>query len=329
MPSSSDQFRVYLLFIPLFILDASIATWDYFNISIRLIPIDHQRLIDPRGRWSTFVVLNNLVNCAALVLNATWFVMFAKTILTKAKGPSRLVVYPAWVVLGVFVAVGCLIAPWIAEPIAWRRQFRDSCNGFDLRVNLNLDSLFFQHKPTMKNFTMTFSPDPGEQIVQTYVFHVDPVYSPPLPDFYPSYDSITYNFSARTYTIKSSNSTILRTGLFAFAPVLHVPDLNVSADVFPFARNDIYRPFLKIYDSTAPKDINTRKHAWSDNAHVMMRTARFSSTTDVLSLCARSQNADVVGLGELSPVVVGLVALLKSPKGLDYTAWDLATNVAK
>src|SRR5436190_8258180 len=222
MPASSNQFRLRLLFIPLFILDALIATWHYFALSATLFPADYQRLIDSGRGWSAFIALEDFVGLFALILNATWFVKFGKAVLpkaTEASGFMRFVAYLFWAVLGVSVALGCFGASFIAEAVAWQRQFKDSCNGFDLRVNLDVDSLFFQHLPTMKNFTMTFSSDPDEQIVQTYTLHVDPVYSSPLPGFYPSYGSITYDFPSNTYTVKSSNSTILRTGPFAFAPV--------------------------------------------------------------------------------------------------------------
>ena len=165
IPASSNQFRLRLLFIPLFILDALIATWHYFVTSATLLPVDHQRLVDSRG-WTALLAFESIIGFIALILNAIWFVKFGKAVLpkaTEASGFMRFVAYLFWAVLGVSVALGCFGASFIAEAVAWQRQFKDSCNGFDLRVNLDVDSLFFQHLPTMKNFTMTFSSDPDEQ----------------------------------------------------------------------------------------------------------------------------------------------------------------------
>src|SRR5438876_12433486 len=104
MPASSNQFRLYLLLIPLIILDSSIATWHYFGISATLFPTDYQRLVGSGDSW--FIALEYPIGVLAMILNATWFVKFGKAVLpkaTEASGFMRFVAYLFWAALGVSV----------------------------------------------------------------------------------------------------------------------------------------------------------------------------------------------------------------------------------
>ncbi|KAI9782818.1 MAG: hypothetical protein M1839_004569 [Geoglossum umbratile] len=305
--------------IALVIIDSLIAAWQYCIISPALYPVDHQGLNDVPIFYWILISIELFVGFFVMFLNLSFFGPFGWKFLDKTQKAAGftagVVFFVVWSAVALFVSIGCFVAPFIAYPVGWKMNFRNSCNGFEHRINLDLNSVHFQHLPTSEAFTMTLSPDPNERRSQVYRFNVDPVPSPPpyrsAPGFYPSYDSITYDFPTGTYTAKSSNSTILHAGHFAFDPVLYIPDLNISADVSAFVKGRAYRPFLKVYDSTDDVDIHYRKHSWADNSHVVMRTAAFSPC-GTLFLCARAQDADVRGLGELSPVVVGLLVLVNS-----------------
>ncbi|KAI9774091.1 MAG: hypothetical protein M1840_005184 [Geoglossum simile] len=304
-------------FLPILMLDCLVAIWQFLFIAPILYPLEHQDLVDNRVGWTALTVVGWIISPTVALINTiysaeVWIVMVPKPV--RGRGFVRLLLLNVgYIALSVFVAGACLLAPLIAVPVAWEGNFRHSCRGFDHRVSLDVNSVYFRNLLTSNVFTMTFSPNPRERHSQTYAFYVDPVSWPPAnrsdPGFFPSYDSITYNFSTRTYDIMF-NSTSLLTGSFSFSPSLSVPDLDISADVSTFIKRAEYHPFLKIYDSAGGRDVHDRRRKWEDNADVMMRTAKFSHDGP-LFLCVRAEDADVKGLGELSPVVAGLVVLLR------------------
>jgi hypothetical protein len=323
---------IIIFFIPLLVLDSLVATWQYFIISPELYPLNHQGIVDYPTAWKVLVTVGIIVGIAAMVINTVCFAGIWMEIMPKPTRGKRfvrvLILNVVYIALSVFISVACCVAPFIAVDVGWKGNFRNSCDGFEHRVNFDTSSVLFQNLPTSEDFTMTFSPNPEERYSQTYSFYVDPIPSPPqnrsASDFFPSYDSITYDFPTLTYAVML-NSTALLTGSFSFGPTLSVPDLDISADVSTFAKNRVYHPFLKIYDSAGGREFHDKRRKWADNEDVVMRTARFS-TTGPLFLCARAQDADPRGLGELSPVVVGLVVLLKGPSPRGERRWILGSG---
>lgn len=67
---------------------------------------------------------------------------------------------------------------------------------------------------------------------------------------------------------------------------------------------------MKVYSTATDDAIVDKKHAWSDNTNVVMRTAKFKYS-DKLQVCMRGPNDGMDGLGDMTPVPVGLLILVR------------------
>jgi hypothetical protein len=141
------------------------------------------------------------------------------------------------------------------------------------------------------------------------VFSLDPRYAPGSSAFIPMYDAVHYNFTSMTWATKLYSNPI-RNGSFELLPILRIPELDVIADVGNFAFSETYEPFLKVYSTTEDEKILEKKQAWNYNTDVLMRTVKYSRG-DTLQVCARGLGDAMEGLGEMTPVPVGLLILLR------------------
>jgi hypothetical protein len=147
-------------------------------------------------------------------------------------------------------------------------------------------------------------------LISPSIFSLDPRYIPGSSAFIPTYDAVHYNFTSMTWTTKLENNPV-QNGSFELLPLLRVPELDVIANAQDFAFSETYEPFLKLYSTAKDEKILEKKQAWENNIDVLMRTVKYSST-DKLQVCARALGDGMEGLGEMTPVPMGLLILLRA-----------------
>jgi hypothetical protein len=317
------------------ILNIALVIWAYYYVDAHLKPLAHQSLIDSHG-WGAFNVflivydvLIFLFDCwLGLIVCATTFDLLQgskeknDTVPMITKIAKVIVLITVWASI-FFFCLAVAVAPFVAIPLAWKQEFKHSCDGFNIRVLLDSPNQFpastisFQQTLPFENYSMTIAPNPQLSNNVYNTFSLDPGYTPGSTPFLPDYDQIHYNLSSNTYTL-SLNSSTLHTGSFTLAPTLSVPDLNITADSSAFLKAEFYAAFFKAYSTDDP-EVLSKPYAWSDNTDVVLRTAKSTlSSKAILQVCARGQEDSVKGLGNRLPVVTGLLILLRDRRKIVY-----------
>jgi len=353
MHNSGVNFAGCFAFFVLFFLwagvNAGLAVWQYFYVQVEVRPYNHRKIVNNGHAHDAFEVLLFLIGFVMFIPNGAaafglgYVFVALGNVFNLANWGKRttngpgcgvwsvvkgligflliVVLFSTWLGVGLFIAAGQFVGPFVTVPLTWKYAFKDSCSGFNTRIYLDSNayrpaqSVLFKEYPTGLHYSFQMQPNPLESNNFYNVFTLDPGFIPGSNTFVPTFDSVHYNFTSATWSTFLGNVS-QDSGSFVLGNTLVIPDLNLTANTADFGSSQTYEPFLKVYSTTNDANVLAQKRSWEDSTDVVMRTAKFNSG-DLLQVCARYAGDPVPGLGPKTPVPIGLLILLRDRHPID------------
>lgn len=217
------------------------------------------------------------------------------------------------VAVGVFIALGQFVSPFVTADLAWRGKYSGACEGLDMRVYLDSTDSRQAHKVGFvdmvsgETFTMGMDPDPtvwGLDENAVYSFGL-------LEGGNSTFERIRYDLAARTFEVLKGDE-VVRSGGFGLGRNFSIPALGIRGDLKPFSRRCVFDPTVEVFhDQLGDKG----------NKVIAMKTVQFR-ICDRLQVCAER------ALGDTTAVAVGLLVLQRAGRPGDCCRGAVVPGVA-